>query len=124
VQQTIVALKLPGNLFEDLEDALAEHLELGPPVMVAGGAEAAHAPNSVKKTVGALLIVTALLKTSTAGVQLAAAIKDYVDRTGESVQIIEPQTGGLIKEVTDQIPAKDILDALKQAGVAAIHGVG
>src|SRR4051812_14784889 len=99
--ERVVALKLPGDLFYALEANSHLDIEFGQPVIVAGGAESAHAPSTgMKKAVGALLLVTAVLKTAAAGVELAHAIEDYVSNTGESVQIAHPGTGDVIIEIT------------------------
>jgi hypothetical protein len=95
----VVSLQLPGDLLEVLQARLGDDVEFGPEVIVSGGAGEAHAPGGLKKAAAVVVLVTAVLKGVTASVQLAEAIRDYTQTTGETVVVVDPGTGDPLGEI-------------------------
>ena len=108
----VVALQVSTDVYESLKEKFADVVEFAPPVIVAGGAESAHAPGTAKNMMQTLVLTTAVLTTATAATELATAIKDLVSGGEENVQIVDPRSGEQRVEITVSTSSEEILKAL------------
>jgi hypothetical protein len=112
--ENLVALKLPLGLVEELQAELGTMVQVEPETQPSGGEFEAIVPQGMKKTIGgAAILVTVLLQSGAAAAELATAINDYVERTGETVQIMDPTDGKLVKKVVSGVAVPTIQQAIE-----------
>jgi hypothetical protein len=103
-----VTLQLPADLVERLPARLGAAVELEPVETTTDMQLEAIVPDGMKKVIGGAILVTVVLKGATAAVELATAINEYVDETGQSVQVVDPTDGSLVREIVRGLDADTI----------------
>ncbi|MGE3287350.1 MAG: hypothetical protein AB7J32_14765 [Pseudonocardia sp.] len=107
-----VTLQLPADLVERLPHRLGGAVELQSAERASDLELEAIVPDGMKKVIGGAILVTVILKGAGAAVELATAINEYVDETGESVQVVDPEDGSLVREIVPGIDTQTIARVL------------
>lgn len=113
--EKIVALQMPVDLAEKLRESPALVVEYNRSTPVSDPEFEAIVPDGMKKVIGGAILVTVILKGAGAAVELATAIDEYVDRTGNSVEVVDPDDGSLLREIVRGITLRAVQDAIEES---------